>query len=448
MNNSEPLNVAEKLSELIKCKTISYNEEERFDEPEFIKLTQKLEELFPECHKVMEKELINNFALVYCWKGKNESLDPAIFIAHYDVVPIDDESDWIHGPFSGDIADGFVWGRGAIDVKDQVCAGMQAAEELIKEGFTPERTIYMAWGGDEEVSGDRGARVISKEFEKKGIHFAYLMDEGGAITVDQLPMIEKPVAVIGVEEKGMLNLKLSCKGQTGHSSMPPNHTAIGTLSEAIKKIEDNPFPTSLPTSVKGLFNTIAPEAKGIYKLIFGNLGLFGGILKKVLAKSTTTNAMIRTSQSVNMINAGYKENVLPDRAECIVNLRIIPGETIESVKNRIEKVIDNPEIKVEISYGVKPNEAAKIKSLDSPNFKTVCETVKEVWPEAVPAPYLMMGGSDSKNYDKVADDIFRFSPMIVDQKELDGMHGTNERISIENLENMVRFYVKMIKKSC
>jgi len=442
------LTVAEKLSKLIKYKTISYNEEELFDEAEFRGVITEIETLYPECHHVMKREILNDLALLYTWEGKNKDLDPAVIIAHYDVVPVDDESEWTHPPFSGEIADGFIWGRGTVDIKNQICAVMEACEKMITSGFQPERTICLAWGGDEEVSGPRGAKVIARELEARGVRFAFLMDEGGAISPDQLSMIDKPVALIGVEEKGILNLTLSCGGKTGHSSMPPAHTAIGTLSEAINKIENNPFPSRLTTGTLGLFKAIAPHTKGIYKIIFNNLGIFGGLLKRFLVSDDSTNAMIRTSQSVTIIKGGYRENVLPDRAECNINFRILPGETIETVQKRIESIVGNSDVKVELNKAVTPNEPILIRSLDTPFFTAVCDTIKKVYPDAVPAPYLVMGGTDSKNYENITDNIFRFSPMMLDRKEMAGMHGVNERISIENLENMVAFYEELMIHTC
>ena len=440
--------VADKLAKLVQYRTISYNDAADFDDAEFQGLCKELETLYPECHRVMTKESFNDYTLLYLWEGSNPALEPAVMIAHYDVVPVDDEGEWTHPPFSGDIADGFIWGRGTIDIKNQICAVMEACENLIAGGFQPERSVYLAWGGDEEVSGPRGARVIAAELEKRGVHFAFLMDEGGAISPDQLAMVKKPVALIGVEEKGIVNLRLSCTGKTGHSSMPPAHTAIGILSEAVRRVENNPFPARLTAGTEGLFKAIAPHCGGIYKIIFGNLGLFGGLLKKFLSSADTTNAMIRTSQSVTIIKGGYRENVLPDRAECNINFRILPGESIASVKARIERVVGNPEVKVEINTDVNPNEPIMSKSLDTPFFKSVCDAVEKVYPDAIAAPYLVMGGTDSKNYENITDNIFRFSPMLLDRKEMGGMHGVNERISIENLGNMVAFYDEILKTTC
>ncbi|MBI9109423.1 MAG: M20/M25/M40 family metallo-hydrolase [Spirochaetales bacterium] len=442
------LSASEKLSRLVQYKTISYNEEDRFDSDQFQGCARELEVLFPECHRVMQKETFGDYALLYKWEGKNQEIDPAVIIAHFDVVPIDDENEWTHPPFSGDISEGFIWGRGTIDIKNQICAVMEACENMITEGFRPERTVYLAWGGDEEVSGNRGAKIIARKLEERDVRFAFLMDEGGAVSPDQMSMLDKPVALIGVEEKGIINLLLSCSGKTGHSSMPPAHTAIGILSAAIKRVEEHPFPTRFTTGSIGLFKTIAPHCRGIYKIIFGNFGLFGGLIKRVLSSNDSTNAMIRTSQSVTMIKGGYRENVLPDRAECNINFRILPGETTNSVKKRIEDVIDNPEIKVEVNPAVSPNEPVLMRSLDTPYFDAVCKTINKIWPDAVPAPYLVMGGTDSKNYENITDNIFRFSPMMLEKKEMAGMHGVNERISIENLENMVSFYHALLTLTC
>ncbi|MDC7233503.1 MAG: M20/M25/M40 family metallo-hydrolase [Spirochaetales bacterium] len=449
ISQGSSLSAAEKLSKLIQYPSISYNDESLYDDSQFRGVLDELERLFPACHRVMSREVFSDYAVNYVWQGKNKDLDPAIVIAHYDVVPVDDESEWNHPPFSGHIdEEGFIWGRGTIDIKNQICAAMEACEKMIEAGFQPERTIYLAWGGDEEVSGKRGAAVLAREFEKRGIRFAFLMDEGGVVSTGQFDMVDKPVALIGVEEKGMLNLKLSCRGTTGHSSMPPRHTAIGILSEAIGRIENNPFPVRLTTSAKGLFTALAPHSKGIHKIIFNHLGLFGRLLMRFLSARDATNAMIRTSQSVTIIKGGYKENVLPDRAECVINFRILPGETIETVKNRIEKVVDNPDITVEIDRGFRPNEPILIRSLDSVFFTNVCDAIGKVFPEAVPAPYLVMGGTDSKNYVDLTDNIFRFSPMQLGKEELKGMHGVNERISTENLEKMVSFYEELFTLSC
>lgn len=446
MNNAPAL--AEKLSRMIRCQTVSYNETERFDEEAFRGFVGELEKLYPACHREMKKEAFNDFALLYTWEGSNPALPPAAIIAHYDVVPAEDAEGWTHPPFDGVVADGLVWGRGAVDIKNQICTAMEACERMIAQGIRPERTLCLAWGGDEEVSGPRGARVIAEELAKRGLRFAFLMDEGGMVSPDQIAMTDKPVALIGVEEKGLVNLTLSCRGQSGHSSMPPAHTAIGVLSNAIRRLESRPFPARLTLGTLGFFRALAPHTKGAMKIILKNPRLFGGLLKKVLSSANATNAMIRTSQSVTMIRGGNRENVLPDRAECNINLRILPGETVESVKKRVEKVVADPAVRIELNRGVSPNDPVLIRSLDTPFFEAVCETVKEVYPGAVPAPYLMMGGTDSKNYEGISDNIFRFTPMILTKSELDGMHGIDERISVENLERMTAFYSALIKRTC
>lgn len=435
------------LSLAIRAKTVSYDDQPP-DALAFYELHRTLETLYPRVHATLERQVVSDFSLLYRWRGSNPELPAVLFCAHLDVVPAaeDSLSQWQHPPFSGDVADEQVWGRGALDVKGQLIALMEAAEGLIKAGFQPERTLYFAFGEDEEIGGRRGAARIAALLAERGEPLEAVLDEGGAIVQGTLPGVELPVALIGIGEKGYLTLRLRVEQPGGHSSAPPPSTAIGILSRAVTAIEDHPFPART-AFLRETFRAIGAAASPALQLIFANPWLFGGLLQRRLSADPKTNAAIRTTAAVTMVRGGVKENVLPPAAEAVVNLRLMPGDTIESAVERIRRAVDDQNVQIEV-LAEGSWEATPLTSPDSPAFESLSRAVREVFPGVITAPYLVMGATDARYYTDLCENVLRLTPVVMSREDLDSIHSVNERISVAALGRMVQFYQHLMRLWC
>ncbi|MCG8684554.1 MAG: M20/M25/M40 family metallo-hydrolase, partial [Desulfobacterales bacterium] len=336
------------LSQAIQHRTLSTQDSSKFNPEPFLKFNAFLEQTYPLMHQKLEREVVNGYSLLYKWAGSDESLKPVMFLAHIDVVPVEPgtQKDWKYDAFSGQIADGFVWGRGALDMKSTLMGLMEATESLIQTGFRPKRTIYFAFGHDEEIGGSEGAARIAALFKARGIRLAFTLDEGMAILNEALSPAKKQLAVIGLAEKGYVTLKISVETKGGHSSMPPNQTSLGILSKAVSQLEQNQMPASLSGAVGLLFDTIGPDLPFVQKALFANQWLFKGLIIGQLSKKNTTNAMIRTTTAPTIMTGGVKENVLPSKAHALVNFRILPGDTVSDVVTHAKNVIDDPNVQI------------------------------------------------------------------------------------------------------
>ncbi|GAP08966.1 acetylornithine deacetylase [Bellilinea caldifistulae] len=435
------------LSLAIRAKTISYDDQPP-DAMAFYELHRTLETLYPRVHATLERQIVSDFSLLYRWRGNNPELPAILFCAHLDVVPAaeDSLSQWQHPPFSGEIAEEQVWGRGALDVKGQLIALMEAAEGLIKAGFQPERTLYFAFGEDEEAGGRRGAARIAALLAERGESLEAVLDEGGAIVQGTLPGVELPVALIGIGEKGYLTLRLRVEQPGGHSSAPPPSTAIGILSRAITAIEDHPFPAR-SVFLRETFRAIGAAASPALQLIFANSWLFDGLLKRRLSADPKTNAAIRTTAAVTMTRGGVKENVLPPAAEAVVNLRLMPGDTIESAVEHVRRAVNDQNVQIEvIPHG--SWEATPLTSPDSPAYESLSRAVREVFPGVITAPYLVMGATDARYYTGLCENVLRLTPLVMTREDLDSIHSINERISVAAVGRMVQFYQHLIRLWC
>ncbi|OLS39275.1 M20 family peptidase [Bacillus sp. MRMR6] len=438
-------NAVAHLSEAITYKTISYQDRSRFDLNEFDQFISFLEKSYPSIHAELELEKVNDYALVYKWTGSDSSKNPIGLTSHYDVVPVlqGTEANWEHDPFSGAVADGKIWGRGALDDKIGVIGILEAVELLLNEGYQPTRDIYLMFGFDEEIGGDEGANVIAATLKDRGITFDFVLDEGGAIVENMVPGVDKPVGVVGVSEKGSATAELSIEGSGGHSSQPKDHTNIGRIASAIAKLEDTQFDADLRGPGEDLFEFVAPEMSFGMKYVFSNKFIFEPIIENILLKQPASAALIRTTIAPTIFQAGEQYNALPEKASAIINLRLMPGDSLEEVKSFIEKTIEDDEIKVTVSG----SEATKVSSVDSWQFKTVQQAARNTYNDAVVAPYLMFAGSDAKHYDQVSENTYRFLPVQITSEDLNRMHGTNEHISVENFMGAIKFYAEIIKEA-
>ena len=431
------------LSASITYKTISYQERSKFDFAEFDSFISFLKATYPLVHSTLELEMVNKYALIYKWKGTDSTKQPIGLTSHYDVVPVLEgtESKWDHGPFSGTVTEGKVWGRGTLDDKVGVIGILEAAENLLQEGFTPERDFYFMFGFDEEIGGDEGAGKIVSTLESRGIKFEYVLDEGGAIVENMVPGVSQPVGVVGISEKGSATAELTIEGSGGHSSQPKNKTNIGRISRAISKLEEKQFPSDLKGPGEDLFEFVAPEMSFGMKYVFANKMLFEPVIENILLQEPASAALIRTTIAPTIFHAGEQYNALPEQATAIINLRLMPGDSLEDVKYFIEKTIEDEDINVTVNG----NEASGVSSVKSWHFKYIQQSAKNVYQDSVIAPYLMFAGSDARHYDKISENTYRFLPVQLTSEDLNRMHGTNEHISIENYINAIKFYIEVMK---
>ncbi|MCD4672680.1 MAG: M20 family peptidase, partial [Anaerolineaceae bacterium] len=425
---------AEHLSRTIRIETVSFKADQPPSSETLLALHQLLEEMYPLAHKHLKREKINEFSLLYTWQGTQPELPGVLFMAHQDVVPVDPATldAWTHPPFSGQITEDSVWGRGTLDIKSQITCTLDAVEELLTAGFQPERTIYLGYGHDEEIGGIQGASRISDDMAEKGIRLDAVVDEGGMVAEGMLPGVSTPLALIGRAEKGYLTLEISVEAEPGHSSTPPQHTAIGILSQAITRLENNPLPARLDT-IENIFRSAGKKAPFLYRMVFANLWLTRGIVERMLTAKGETNAVIRTTTAVTMISGGIKDNILPREARAKVNFRLMSGETSEGTIAAVRKIINDERVQIQ---AVKNNgwEPSPVSRVDSPAYHTLEKTIRQFFENAAISPYLVLGATDARYYYNVCENVYRFMPIQMDSSALKLIHGIDEHISITGLE--------------
>jgi carboxypeptidase PM20D1 len=440
-----PPGAVARLAGAIRIPTISPSDSTQRDSAAFRAMHEYLVQSFPRVHATMTREDVGEDALLYKWAGSDATLEPLVLMGHMDVVPIDSAALklWTHAPFSGDVADGFIWGRGSLDDKGTVMSLLEAAEALIGERFTPKRTIYFSFGADEELGGSKGAAAIASLLKSRGIKPYLVLDEGGVVVDHAMPGVNPPVALIGIAEKGYETLELSVKGEGGHSSIPPRHTAAGILARAITRLEDNPLPAGVGPEVGQLFNSVGPVMPFGRRILFANRWLLDPILVRVLAGRATTDAMLRTTTAVTMLQGSPKDNVLPSLARASVNFRIIPGESVASVMAHARKVIDDSAVVLKPSGTTFEPSPASVTT--GPAWIGLKKTISQIYPEAVVSPYLMMGATDSRYFRPLTPNVYRFTGARIDIEDRDRIHGTNERISVKSYLDGIDFSEQLMK---
>jgi carboxypeptidase PM20D1 len=390
---------------------------------------------------------VNGDGLLFRWEGTDTSAPPILFMAHQDVVPFEPgtESQWTHPPFDGAIADGFIWGRGAIDDKGSLIGLFEAFESLIAEGYKPARTIFLASGFDEEVGGREGAKRIAEELARRGIKLAWVLDEGGGVTQGIVPGVERPVASISISEKGYLSIELVTHAEGGHSSMPPRETAIGILASAIDRLQKSPFTARLTPTLRYNLETLAPEMPFFRRFLLSNLWLTSPLVVRGLAGQKETNPMVRTTTAPTILEAGVKENVLPSTARAVVNFRILPGESISDVMGHVTVVVDDERVTV-TKLERTLSEPAPPSSTDGPGYKVLVSTLRELFPDAVPVPGVVNGATDSRHFQSLSADVYRFVPRMLVRSDLKRIHGTDERVGVADMALEVRAYRRIIRE--
>ena len=452
--NSQPVTFApdtsqavDHLAQAISFRTVSADQPEA-DRTAFSGFQTFLERSYPAVHSATHKTVINRYSQVHHWPGSNENLKPILLLAHYDVVSAvsHEVTDWRYPPFAGTIAEGHIWGRGAQDNKGSLIAIMEALSALVREGYQPQRSIYIAFGHDEETGGSEGAKQIASYLQGKNLQFEFILDEGSMIAVDMLPQLKNPIAVIGPAEKGQLTLKLSASAPGGHASMPPAHTAVGRVAGAVTRLEENPFPIDRQLS-RAFFDELLPHMPFHLKILFANHWLFDPFIDWLISNKPALNAGVRTTVAATMISGGSAENALPVSASAIINVRILPGDSIASVTDRIKDLIDDDQVRIE-TIGT-ASEPSAVSNTEGSGYRLVRRTVHQVSGKqsTIVAPRLVVAATDARHYSELSEQILRFLYIPVTPDSISGLHGPNERIAIDDLANAIQFYYQLIRNA-
>ncbi len=471
----------QRLSRALQFKTVSAADPDATPWPDdFPGFESFLASAFPLINKNLKREAIGKPGLLYTWSGTDKTLAPLILTAHYDVVPAGGAASagaarsaggasapdtagttdtagaqparqaqsapasWVHPPFSGAIADGCIWGRGALDDKSSLMGIMEAVESLLREGFSPQRSIMLAFGGDEEVTGTRGAARIAAHLQSQGVRAACLIDEGTAVVSDAVSFVKQPIALIGTAEKGYVDFELSCSGQAGHAAMPARPSLVGRMARALRRLERRPFKARLLPDTAQFLRALAPGAPSLMRPVLAHPMLFWPLLKMILSGNPKTDALIRTTIAPTMLEGSQAPNVLPDKVRAVLNLRLLPGDTIESARQAIIKKIADPQINVKILLPEGAGDPVP-QSGDNAFLHGLHKIICEHFPDALAAPYLVTATTDSKHYRQVADCILRFLPLPMNKHDLAMIHGVNERIKIDDYLKMINVYMAIIR---
>lgn len=435
---------ADRLSTMIQFPTVSARLGEREVDEAFAGLIDYLQVAYPETTRAATVDASIPYHLVFDIPGSRPDLESILLIAHYDVVDVQPDA-WTHPPFGGEIEDGYIWGRGALDDKNVLCAQLEAVEAILASGRRPERGIVIALGGDEELSGHSGARRIAASFGDRRFHM--VLDEGAVIAVGMLSQPSLPVALIGIAEKGHVNITVEARTQPGHASMPPGTTAVGILARAIRRIERRPFRPRLTSTMREFFRALAPVTRFPLGVIYRFPAPCWPLLRLALTRAPQTRALVATTQAVTMTRGSNAPNVLPESAQAVINVRILPGESVGGVLARIRRLLRRIPVEARVTDEQDAHNPVSSSITARERYEAVASIAASL-AVCVPAPFLVTASTDSKWYAGHSDAIFRFLAAVLDQGEIDRIHGVDERISIENLDRMIRFYLLIVERIC
>lgn len=433
---------AAKLARLITCRTVSSRIPEDVDAAEFARFRTELAALFPAVHEQLALEEAGG-GLMFHWQGREPELDPVVLMAHYDVVPVQDESTWEHPPFAGVLADGYIHGRGALDDKGSLAAILEAVETLLAEGFVPARSVYLSFGDNEETAGDSAAQAAAL-LKARGVRPWLVLDEGGAVAGQAFPFVKSPVAVIGVSEKGILDVELAVDDPGGHASTPNRLGAAARLARAVVRLDRRPFPAALHPVTIEMLSRLAAGASPLPAALFARAGSLRLPLTRIFgALGGEPNALTRTTVALTQLAGSKASNVLPTRATATANVRIAPGESIASVLERMRRTVRDRKVTLRVVEGTEPS---PVSSTSNAQFAALEAAIGEVFPDAIPAPYIMLGGTDSRRFTAICDAVYRFAPFRMDKAARASIHADNEKLSIAAFSEGIRFYRCLLQK--
>lgn len=439
---SEP--AVEHLAEAIRFQTVSHQSREQIDYSAFLGFQQFLRDTYPAVFDRLEVDVVADYSLVMTLAGSNAELKPVLLDSHYDVVPIEPgtEHEWTHAPFDGAVADGFLWGRGAIDDKASVIATMEALESLLQAGFQPERTLIFSLAHDEEIGGREGAANIANYLAEKNIALEFMVGEGGLVLENNPMLPGKSMAMIALAEKTYVTLTLKSIGDGGHSSMPVKNNAVVKLAKAVTALHENPFDPELVSPMTDMLNVLGGEVGGIQGWMMRNQWISAPILASVMSKDPTLNAQVRSTTAVTMFDAGIKENVISQKAEAKVNFRLLPGYTPDQLLEDVKVNIDDASIVIESDEWKKSPAVADI---HGHGYEKVKSSIESVLPDALVAPGMLTATTDSPHYVELAPNIYRFHPFTLPMSDTKSIHGTNERISLDSIKTSVKLSKALIQ---
>lgn len=429
---------ADRLAQLVRIPTVSSYNEAEFDEAEFERFRETLRRLYPRVHAACPPERIGHTGMLYRWQGKSAEA-PAVLMAHYDVVPVN-EAQWKHPPFCGEVFEGELWGRGTLDTKITLLGVLEAAERLMGEGFVPQHDIYFSFAGDEEVAG-QGAPAIVAHLKERGVRPAMVVDEGGAVVDGVFPGVTKPIAVVGIGEKGMMNVQLTARAAGGHASTPAIPSTVGMLCKAVTDCERRQFPAALTEPVRLLLRNVGPHAPFGLRMVFANLWLFGPLLTALSTKlGGELNAMMRTTMAFTTLQGSPQNNVLPGEATAGVNLRLINLDTPESAEARLRRVIGNDKVEVRTVHA---QNASPYAASEGEHWDKLAKAVGDTWQGCIVSPYLMMACSDSRHFSEICRDVYKFSAMALSKEQRGLIHNNDERIPVSEIAKTVEFFTRL-----
>ena len=433
-----------RLAEAVQIPTISSLLKQPQGEQPFLAFQRFLASQFPLVHQHLDKETINDYSLLYTWQGKQPELKPILLLSHIDVVPVEPgtEYDWQQPAFAGVIDGGYVWGRGVWDDKSTLMASLEAVELMLAAGVQPQRTLMLAFGHDEEIGGQQGAVATAALLEGRGVEFEFVLDEGANISEGRFGVAE-PVALVSVAEKGYLTLELTAAGPGGHSSVPPAMTAVGRLSRAVDKLQNQPLEAAMNAPTIAMFEALGADLPFVPRMLWANRWLFEPVIINEMVKDKLTAALVRTTTAPTMLSAGVKENVLPQSAQATVNFRLAPGDSSADVLARVQQIIDDDQVEVVIAGDIH-SEPSTVATTESYGYQQISLAARQVVPDLKVVPFLLFGATDSRHYQAVSKAIYKFSAIQLAAGEDSNIHGTNERIPVAGYEGLIRFYYQLL----
>ena len=433
----------ERFRVLLRIPTISKADDSQLDRAPFDGFTAKLAELYPATHAALERETIAGHSLLYRWRGRGDGA-PTVLMAHYDVVPATTDG-WEHPPFAaeetGTGSDRTLWGRGTLDDKGALVAIMEAVERHIAAGFVPAQDVYLSFGHNEETFGT-GAQAIVAALRERGIRPALVLDEGGAIVEGIFPGVTRPIAVVGVSEKGIAQVTLTVDQNGGHASTPPRMTATVRLARAITRLNSKPFPARLTATNLEMLETLGAHTTGAMRTVFVHAKLFKPLLVRILGRMTDeTRAMVRTTTAVTQLAGSLAGNALAEQAHAVVNVRIAVGSSIDATLDHIRRAIDDDEVHI---HADSADEPSPVSPTSGPGWDAIASAIASEYPQAVVTPYIMLGASDSRHFTAISDAVYRFTPFEMSAEERGTLHARDERIHVDTWLRGIGFYFRLI----